>query len=348
MKTNLTLSDFDYELPDELIAKYPVSGRDGSRMLVLDRKNGNVEHKHFYDFVDCLNEGDVLVLNNTKVIPARLLGKKETGAKIEIFLCRPLENNLWSALIKNSKRLKTGDIVKISDELKVLIKEKKEAKEGNIPEHTVELLYKGTNPDEVLNKFGSIPLPPYMQREATEKDKETYQTVYAKISGSVAAPTAGLHFTEEILNKIEEKGVRICYITLNVGLGTFLPVKCEDINNHKMHTESYVISKETADIINNKKGKLISVGTTTTRCLESAYQKFGKIVECKDETDIFIYPPYEFKVTEGLLTNFHLPKSTLLMLISAFSDRETILNTYKTAVDNKYRFFSYGDCMFIK
>lgn len=348
MKTNLTLSDFDYELPDELIAKYPVSGRDGSRMLVLDRKNGNVKHKHFYDFVDYLNEGDVLVLNNTKVIPARLLGKKETGAKIEIFLCRPLENNLWSALIKNSKRLKTGDIVKISDELKVLIKEKKEAKEGNIPEHTVELLYKGTNPDEVLNKFGSIPLPPYMQREATEKDKETYQTVYAKISGSVAAPTAGLHFTEEILNKIEEKGVQICYITLNVGLGTFLPVKCEDINNHKMHTESYVISKETADIINNKKGKLISVGTTTTRCLESAYQKFGKIVECKDETDIFIYPPYEFKVTEGLLTNFHLPKSTLLMLISAFSDRETILNTYKTAVDNKYRFFSYGDCMFIK
>ena len=346
--TNLTLSDFDYELPNELIAKYPTQKRDFARMLVLDKKTGEIEHKHFYDFIDYLKKDDILVLNNTKVIPARLLGKKETGAKIEIFLTRPLENNLWMALIRNSKRLKTGDIVKISDELSVLIKKKHEAEKDNIPEHLVELLYDGINPDEILNKFGSIPLPPYMEREATEKDKEDYNTVYAKISGSVAAPTAGLHFTDEMLQKIKNKGVKIAYVTLNVGLGTFLPVKSEDINKHKMHTESYVIPDETAELINNKKGDVICVGTTSTRCLEANFKKYGRITACADETDIFIYPPYEFKAADKLLTNFHLPKSTLLMLISAFSNREIILNTYKIAVKEKYRFFSYGDCTFIK
>ena len=346
--TDLKLSDFDYILPEELIAKYPVQKRDFARMLVLNKNNGEIEHKYFYDFVDYLKKDDILVLNNTKVIPARLLGTKETGAKIEIFLTRPFENNLWSALIRNSKRLKTGDIVKISDELSVLIKEKKEWEEGNIPEHLVELLYDGIKPDDILNKFGSIPLPPYINRTATEQDKEDYNTVYAQISGSVASPTAGLHFTKEILDKIEKKGVKITYVTLNVGLGTFLPVKCENIKNHKMHTESYMIPKETADLINNKKGDVICVGTTSTRCLEANYKKFGKITPTEDETDIFIYPPFKFNVADKLLTNFHLPKSTLLMLISAFSTREIILNAYKKAVDEKYRFFSYGDCMLIQ
>jgi len=346
-RTNLTLDDFNYELPEELIAKYPLQKRDNAKMLVMDKVTGKLESRHFFDLIDYLKEDDVLVLNNTKVIPARLIGKKETGAKIEIFLCRPLENNFWSALIRNSKRLKENDIVTISDELKVKLIKKGEQIKDNVPENTVELIYLGKNINEILDKFGSIPLPPYIQREATEQDKKDYQTVYAKITGSVAAPTAGLHFTNEILEKIKEKGVKICYITLNVGLGTFLPVKTNDINNHKMHTESYFIPKETADIINNKKGKLVSIGTTTTRCLEACYQKYGCIKEIKDETDIFIYPPYEFKVVDSLLTNFHLPKSTLLMLVSAFSTREKILNAYKQAVSEEYRFFSYGDCMLL-
>lgn len=254
MKTNLTLDDFNYNLPEELIAKYPTKKRDEAKMLVVDKITGDMVHKHFYDFIDYLNPNDVLILNNTKVIPARLLGKKETGANIEIFLTRYLGNNDWQAIIRNSKRLKDGDIVTISDILKVLIKKKGEANnDGNIPEHLVELIYSNGSMEEILNKTGKIPLPPYIQREVEEKDKEDYQTVYAKVSGSVAAPTAGLHFTSEILEKIEKKGIKIAYVTLNVGLGTFLPVKTNDINNHKMHTESYFIPKETADIINNKK-----------------------------------------------------------------------------------------------
>ena len=345
---NLTLDDFDYNLPEELIAKYPLEKRDNSKMLVLDKLTGEIEHKHFFDIVEYLNKDDILILNNTKVIPARLQGKKETGANIEIFLTRPLDKNLWSALIRNSKRLKNKDIVTISDELKVLIKEKKESTDGNIPEHIVELLYEGNNINEILNKTGKIPLPPYIQREAEEKDKETYQTVYAKFDGSVAAPTAGLHFTNEILDKIKNKGVKTGFIHLTVGLGTFLPVKVHDIKNHKMHTETYTIPKETADLINNKKGKIISIGTTTVRCLESCYKKYNKIIPVTDETDIFIYPPFKFTVTDKLLTNFHLPKSTLIMLVSAFSSKDIILNAYNEAVKNKYRFFSYGDCMFIK
>lgn len=349
MKTNLTLDDFNYNLPEELIAKYPTEKRDEAKMLVVDKITGDMVHKHFYDFIDYLNPDDVLILNNTKVIPARLLGKKETGANIEIFLTRYLGNNDWQAIIRNSKRLKDGDIVTISDILKVLIKKKGEANnDGNIPEHLVELIYSNGSMEEILNKTGKIPLPPYIQREVEEKDKEDYQTVYAKVSGSVAAPTAGLHFTSEILEKIEKKGIKIAYVTLNVGLGTFLPVKTSDINNHKMHTESYFIPKETADIINNKKGSLVAIGTTSLRCLEANFKKYGKIKEGYDETDIFIYPPYNFKVVDKLLTNFHLPKSTLLMLVSAFSSREIILNAYNEAIKNNYRFFSYGDCTFLK
>lgn len=349
MKTNLTLDDFNYNLPEELIAKYPTKKRDEAKMLVVDKITGDMVHKHFYDFIDYLNPDDVLILNNTKVIPARLLGKKETGANIEIFLTRYLGNNDWQAIIRNSKRLKDGDIVTISDILKVLIKKKGEANnDGNIPEHLVELIYSNGSMEEILNKTGKIPLPPYIQREVEEKDKEDYQTVYAKVSGSVAAPTAGLHFTSEILEKIEKKGIKIAYVTLNVGLGTFLPVKTNDINNHKMHTESYFIPKETADIINNKKGSLVAIGTTSLRCLEANFKKYGKIKEGYDETDIFIYPPYDFKVVDKLLTNFHLPKSTLLMLVSAFSSREIILNAYNEAIKNNYRFFSYGDCTFLK
>lgn len=349
MKTNLTLDDFNYNLPEELIAKYPTKKRDEAKMLVVDKITGDMVHKHFYDFIDYLNPNDVLILNNTKVIPARLLGKKETGANIEIFLTRYLGNNDWQAIIRNSKRLKDGDIVTISDILKVLIKKKGEANnDGNIPEHLVELIYSNGSMEEILNKTGKIPLPPYIQREVEEKDKEDYQTVYAKVSGSVAAPTAGLHFTSEILEKIEKKGIKIAYVTLNVGLGTFLPVKTNDINNHKMHTESYFIPKETADIINNKKGSLVAIGTTSLRCLEANFKKYGKIKEGYDETDIFIYPPYDFKVVDKLLTNFHLPKSTLLMLVSAFSSREIILNAYNEAIKNNYRFFSYGDCTFLK
>lgn len=349
MKTNLTLDDFNYNLPEELIAKYPTKKRDEAKMLVVDKITGDMVHKHFYDFIDYLNPNDVLILNNTKVIPARLLGKKETGANIEIFLTRYLGNNDWQAIIRNSKRLKDGDIVTISDILKVLIKKKSEANnDGNIPEHLVELIYSNGSMEEILNKTGKIPLPPYIQREVEEKDKEDYQTVYAKVSGSVAAPTAGLHFTSEILEKIEKKGIKIAYVTLNVGLGTFLPVKTNDINNHKMHTESYFIPKETADIINNKKGSLVAIGTTSLRCLEANFKKYGKIKEGYDETDIFIYPPYDFKVVDKLLTNFHLPKSTLLMLVSAFSSREIILSAYNEAIKNNYRFFSYGDCTFLK
>lgn len=349
MKTNLTLDDFNYNLPEELIAKYPTKKRDEAKMLVVDKITGDMVHKHFYDFIDYLNPNDVLILNNTKVIPARLLGKKETGANIEIFLTRYLGNNDWQAIIRNSKRLKDGDIVTISDILKVLIKKKGEANnDGNIPEHLVELIYSNGSMEEILNKTGKIPLPPYIQREVEEKDKEDYQTVYAKVSGSVAAPTAGLHFTSEILEKIEKRGIKIAYVTLNVGLGTFLPVKTNDINNHKMHTESYFIPKETADIINNKKGSLVAIGTTSLRCLEANFKKYGKIKEGYDETDIFIYPPYNFKVVDKLLTNFHLPKSTLLMLVSAFSSREIILNAYNEAIKNNYRFFSYGDCTFLK
>lgn len=343
----MKLSDFDYELPKELIAQAPIVGRSGSKMMVVE--NANVEHKKFNDFVDYLNKGDVLVLNDTKVIPARLLAKRTVstrcqssagGAAIEIFLLKPLAvPKQWSALIKNSRRLKIGEIITVAPQLSVKIIEKGQ-------ENVVELIYKG-DIYEILNEVGKIPLPPYILRSADKHDEETYQTVFASNPGSVAAPTAGLHFTKEILDKIEKKGIKIAYVTLMVGLGTFLPVQSENIQEHKMHFESFVISPETAEIINNAKGNIIAVGTTVVRTLESTFQKHGRIIPTTDETNIFIYPPYEFKVVDKLLTNFHLPKSTLIMLVSAFCGHENILNAYKTAVKEKYRFFSYGDCMLL-
>ena len=347
----MNVSDFDYNLPENLIAQMPADKRENSRMLVLDRNTKTIEHKHFFDIVDYIDANSILVLNNTKVIPARLYGTKDTGAKIEVFLLEPKENNNWSALIKPSKRVKPDTIITISDELKVRPIERLE----DDGEWLVELIYKG-DLFEILHKVGNIPLPPYIERklstdELKQFDKERYQTVYAKDEGSVAAPTAGLHFTKEILKKLEEKGVEIVYVTLNVGLGTFRPVKCENILDHKMHSETFEITQDAADKINRAKQqgkKLIAVGTTTVRTLETAYQKFGCIKACHDHSELFIYPPYEFKVVDNLITNFHLPKSTLLMLVSALAGKEFIFKAYQEAIKNNYRFFSYGDCMYIK
>lgn len=337
----MKVCDFDYNLPKELIAQAPIEGRSGCNMMRLN-KNGEIEHKKFYDFPNYLNSGDVLVLNDTKVIPARILGHKKTGAKIEIFLLKPIEGNVWEALIRNSKRLKEGDIVEVADVLSIKIIEK------TSDTNKVELIYNNSKSIyEILDIVGKIPLPPYIEREADEKDKEIYQTVFAKNLGSVAAPTAGLHFTQEILDELKNKGVKIAYITLVVGLGTFLPVKCEEIKDHKMHFESFEITEETANIINSAQGKIVACGTTVVRTLEATHKKYGKILPIKDETNIFIYPPYEFKVVDKLLTNFHLPKSTLLMLVSAFSGKKNIMKAYENAVNNEYKFFSYGDCMLL-
>lgn len=347
----MLLSEFDYELPQELIAQFPSEKRENSRMMVLDKNSRIISHKHFYDIVDLIDKDTILVLNNTKVMPARLYGYKDTGAKIEIFLLKQLEGKNWEVLIKPSKRVKEGTIVKISDELSVKTFEKTEEDGG----WTVELIYEG-NILEVLHRNGNIPLPPYIERKLADEDLkkldfERYQTVYAKDEGSVAAPTAGLHFTEEILQRLKDKGVEIAYVTLNVGLGTFRPVKCDNILEHKMHSETFEISEETAKKINEAKSKgkkVTAVGTTTVRTLETAFQQYGEIKACHSASELFIYPPYEFKVIDNLITNFHLPKSTLLMLVSALAGKDFVFDAYKEAVDNKYRFFSYGDCMFIK
>lgn len=347
----MLVSEFDYELPEELIAQMPADKRENSRMMVLNRENHTIEHKHFYDIVDLLDENTLLVLNNTKVLPARLYGTKETGAKIEVFLLESKSGKEWSCLIKPSKRVKPDTIIKISDELQVRAIKRLE-EDG---EWLVEMIYDG-DLFEILHKVGNIPLPPYIERKIQNEelknfDMERYQTVYAKDEGSVAAPTAGLHFTKEILEKLKAKGVEIAYVTLNVGLGTFRPVKCENITDHKMHSETFEITQETADIINRAKAsgkKITAVGTTTVRTLETAFQKYGKIQACHDHSELFIYPPYEFKVIDRLLTNFHLPKSTLLMLVSALAGKDFIFKAYKEAVQNRYRFFSYGDCMFIE
>ena len=349
----MNISDFDYELPENLIAQMPADKRENSRMMVLNRNHHTVEHKHFYDIVDYFSENDLLVLNNTKVIPARLFGtKEETGAKIEVFLLNATKegSNEWEVLIKPSKRIKPNTIININHELKVIPVKKLE----DAGEWLVKLVYEG-DLFEILHRVGNIPLPPYIERkiqteEQRKFDTERYQTVYAKDEGSVAAPTAGLHFTAEILQKLKDKGVGIAYITLNVGLGTFRPVKCENILDHKMHSEIFEISQEASDKINKaiKDGKnIVAIGTTTVRTLETAYAKLGEIKPCKDHSELFIYPPYEFKVVNKLLTNFHLPKSTLLMLVSALAGKDFILEGYKKAVENKYRFFSYGDCMLI-
>lgn len=346
----MKLSDYDYKLPEELIAQLPAEKRENSRMLVLNRDKHSILHKHFYDIADLIEPASLLVLNNTKVLPARLYGTKETGAKIEIFLLKQLENDEWEVLIKPSKRVKPDTVVKISDELSVKVLKRLE----DDGEWLVKLLYKG-NILEVLHRNGNIPLPPYIERKMQTEDIkkldfERYQTVYAKDEGSVAAPTAGLHFTKEILDKLRTKGVEIAYVTLNVGLGTFRPVKCENILEHKMHSETFEITQEAAEAINKAKqaGKtIVAVGTTTVRTLETAYQKFGKIMACHDHSELFIYPPYEFKVVDNLITNFHLPKSTLLMLVSALAGKDFIFEAYAEAIKNKYRFYSYGDCMYI-
>ena len=340
----MKLSDFDYELPEELIAQTPIKTRDQSRLMVLDKKTGEVVHKHFYDIKSELHKGDVLVLNDTKVIPARLIGTKEdTGAVIELLLLKDLGNNIWECLSRPAKRLKVGTIVTFQDKLKAEVVEKKE--EGIVH---VKLLYEGILM-EILDELGMMPLPPYIHEKL--EDKNRYQTVYAKNIGSAAAPTAGLHFTEELLEEVKSMGVEILFVTLHVGLGTFRPVEEENILEHHMHTEFYQMNKEVADQLNKAKKegrKIYAVGTTSTRTLETIMHKYHEFRECSGNTDIFIYPGFKFMAIDGLITNFHLPKSTLLMLVSALSSREIILNAYKEAVKEKYRFFSFGDAMFIK
>jgi len=346
----MKVSEFDYVLPEELIAQTPASKRENSRMLVLDRSSKNHIDKHFFDIVDLLDKNYLIVLNNTKVIPARLYGKKETGANIEVFLLKNTEGKKWEVLLKPAKRVKENTVIKISDELScIAINPLEEGK------WLVELQYNG-NIYEVLDRYGNIPLPPYIERKMTSDelkklDYERYQTVFAKKEGSVAAPTAGLHFSKEILEKLKNKGVDIAYVTLNVGLGTFRPVKCEDVLDHKMDSETFEISKETADKINKAKAdgkKILAVGTTTVRTLETAFKQFGCIKECSSHSELFIYPPYKFNVIDELITNFHLPKSTLLMLVSALAGKDFIFEAYRHAISEKYRFYSYGDCMFIK
>ncbi len=336
--------DFNYDLPEELIAQTPLKNRDESRLLVLDKKTGSIEHKHFYDIIEYLNEGDALVLNDTKVLPARLFGiKEETEAHIEILMLKEIENDTWECLTKPAKRVNIGTVIDFGGLLKARALEIKE--EGII---VYKFEYKGIF-YEILDKLGTMPLPPYIHEKL--EDQSRYQTVYAKEEGSAAAPTAGLHFTKELLNKIEKKGIKIVYITLHVGLGTFRPVNVENINEHKMHSEYYIMSKESADILNEtkKKGnKIISVGTTSTRTLETIMNLYGEFKSCSGWTDIFIYPGYEFKAIDNLITNFHLPKSTLVMLVSALAGRENILNAYNEAIKLKYRFFSFGDAMLIK
>ena len=352
----MLISEYDYNLPEELIAQMPADKRDNSRMMVLNRKDRTISHKHFYDIVDLIEPNTLLVMNNTKVLPARLIGHKDTGAKIEVFLLKQNskmqdEHENWEVLIKPSKRVKPDTIIKISDELSV--RAIKRLEENG--EWLVELIFKGDNVLDVLHRNGNIPLPPYIERKIPNEDLkkldfERYQTVYAKDEGSVAAPTAGLHFTKEILKKLENKGVELAYVTLNVGLGTFRPVQCENVENHKMHSETFEISEKAAEQINRAKAegkKIVAVGTTTVRTLETAYKKFGCIKACHDHSELFIYPPYKFKVIDNLITNFHLPKSTLLMLVSALAGKDFIFEAYKEAIENKYRFFSYGDCMYI-
>lgn len=343
----MNINDFDYHLPEELIAQQPADKRDFSRLLVVHRDTGEIEHKHFYDIIDYLNEGDCLVMNNSKVLPARLFGAKETGAKVEFLLIKRLHGDVWETMVRPGKKLKPGDTVIFSEDFKADILDY-----GEDGTRIVEFKYDGIFMER-LEELGKMPLPPYIERESVLSDKDRYQTVYCKEEGSVAAPTAGLHFTEELMEKAREKGVKIAYVTLHVGIGTFRPVKCENIEDHQMHFEEYEITEENARIINETKaagGRIISVGTTSTRTLESgAVLKDGKYImeEKSDSTGIFIYPGYEFKIIDSLITNFHLPKSTLLMLISALYNREDILRVYETAVKEKYRFFSYGDAMLI-
>lgn len=341
MKTD----DFDYDLPVNLIAQTPLKNRCESKLLVMDKESGAIEHKHFYDILSYLNKGDALVINDTKVIPARIIGVKEdTGAVIELLLLKDVVSDSWECLAKPQKRLKVGTILKFGNgELKAKVTE---IKEEGITE--VELIYDGILM-EILEHLGTMPLPPYIHEKLKEQSR--YQTVYAAHYGSAAAPTAGLHFTKELLKQIEEKGVNIVHITLHVGLGTFRPVNASDITKHVMHTESFIVTKEAADELNkvrNNGGKIIAVGTTSVRTLESIMQNETEFKASSGDTNIFIYPGFKFKAVDALITNFHLPKSTLVMLVSAFSSKENIMNAYNEAIKNDYRFFSFGDAMFIK
>lgn len=337
--------DFDYYLPKELIAQTPLAKRDESRLLVMDRVTGKLSHEYFYDVINYLNKGDALVINDTKVIPARIIGiKEETGAVIELLLLNPEAKDIWKCLAKPQKRLKEGTIISFGEGL--LKAKVKAIKEDGITE--VELIYDGILM-EILEKLGTMPLPPYIHEKL--EDKDMYQTVYAREYGSAAAPTAGLHFTEKLLKQIEEKGIKIVHITLHVGLGTFRPVSVEDVTKHVMHKEHYIITKEAANTLNEIKengGKIYAVGTTSVRTLETNLEKHPKFTAEVGDTSIFIYPGFKFKAIDGLITNFHLPKSTLVMLVSAFSSKENILNAYEEAVKQKYRFFSFGDAMLIK
>lgn len=344
MEKGFKLKDYYYDLPERLIAQTPLTDRSSSRFMVLNRAEKSIEHKHFSDVLDYLNEGDCLVLNDTKVIPARLYGEKEhTGGQVEIVLLKRITDTKWEVMTRPGKKMKPGARAVFGNgELKCSVES---VTEGGL--RIVDFEFDGIF-EEVLDKLGQMPLPPYITEKLEDKDR--YQTVYAKNSGSAAAPTAGLHFTPELLQKISEKGVKIAYLTLHVGLGTFRPVKVEDIKTHKMHSEFYEISEETAKIVNETKekgGRIISVGTTSTRTLETAADENGRISPCHGWTDIFIYPGYKFKAVDCLITNFHLPESTLLMLVSALYDREEVLKAYDVAVKEEYRFFSFGDAMLI-
>ena len=341
----MDVKDFYYELPEDLIAQDPLEKRSNSRLMVLDKETGDVTHRHFYDIKDYLRPGDCLVLNNTRVIPARLIGEKEeTHSRMELLLLKRKSDNVWETLVKHGKKAKIGARFSFGDGLlKGEIIDIVE--EGN---RLIRFEYDGIF-EEILDQLGQMPLPPYITHEL--KDKNRYQTVYAKYDGSAAAPTAGLHFTEELLEEIRDMGVKIAEVTLHVGLGTFRPVKVEHIQDHHMHSEFFMISREAADIINETKdsgGRVICVGTTSTRTIESAADEKGRLRECSGWTDIFIYPGYRFKVLDGLITNFHLPESTLVMLVSALAGREHVLNAYQIAVRERYRFFSFGDAMLIE
>lgn len=340
----MNIEEFDYDLPESLIAQTPLKHRDQSRLLVMGRESGKTTHQHFADVIDYFKEGDTLVLNDTRVMPARLFGiKEETGAKVEMLMLTHLEDNDWEVLLKPAKRIKVGQRLSFGDG-KIVAECIEELDQGG---RIMRLHYEGIL-QERLDELGEMPLPPYIKERLDDPDR--YQTVYAKESGSAAAPTAGLHFTDELLEAIRAKGIRIVFITLHVGLGTFRPVSVDNIDDHEMHSEYYQISEDTAQLLNETRregGRIISVGTTTTRTLETVRSQHDQFVATSGWTDIFIYPGYEFKAIDGLITNFHLPKSTLVMLVSAFSTRENVLNAYREAVERQYRFFSFGDAMLI-
>lgn len=341
----MKVSDFDYDLPNELIAQTPLKDRSASRLLLVDKKEGNISHDHFSNIIDYLNKGDVLVLNDTSVIPARLYGEKvDTGAIIEILLLKQKENDVWECLVKKARKIKVDTVISFGDGIL-------KAKCTSVSDEGIrefKMIYDGVF-YEVLDELGEMPLPPYIHEKLIDQNR--YQTVYNKYKGSAAAPTAGLHFTEDLLFKIKEKGIIITFVTLHVGLGTFRPVQVDEIKDHHMHTEFYQVTKETANILNNAKQnnrKIIAVGTTSLRTLETVLRDNDSFIETSGWSDIFIFPGYKFKAIDSLITNFHLPKSTLLMLVSALAGKENITNAYNEAIKEKYRFFSFGDSMFIK